>query len=444
MVEKPTPPSPIYDVIGIGLGPFNLGLAALLDPISEVNALFLEQKEQFNWHPGLLIEGTTLQVPFFADLVTMADPTSPYSYLNYLNEQKRLYHFYFYERFHIPRREYNHYCQWVSEQLDSCRFGERVTGVERVQDGEHSYLRVEVLQQRTGEIAEYLTKDLVLGVGSVPGLPDRFASLSAADIFHSAQFLQQVDRCRQARSITVVGSGQSAAEVFYTLLQEQREHEYRLDWFTRSDGFFPMEYSKLGLEHFSPDYTRYFHSLPQTKRDQRLSNQDLLYKGISANTIADIYDLLYERTVAGDQPPVRLLAMTEVQEIMANEAGENAAYTLTCVQREQEKRFTHGSDVVIMATGYQHRLPTCIDGIHDLIQWDDEGRFIVQDDYRLALTEEKADNQVYVQNGEMHTHGIGAPDLGLGAYRNAVIIQALTNKSIYPVEQKNVFQQFGV
>ncbi|MEK1828654.1 SidA/IucD/PvdA family monooxygenase [Priestia megaterium] len=27
-----------------------------------------------------------------------------------------------------------------------------------------------------------------------------------------------------------------------------------------------MEYSKLGLEHFSPDYTRYFYRLPQEKK----------------------------------------------------------------------------------------------------------------------------------------------------------------------------------
>ncbi len=32
--------------------------------------------------------------------------------------------------------------------------------------------------------------------------------------------------------------------------------DYRLDWLTRSEGFFPMEYSKLGLQHFTPEYTR--------------------------------------------------------------------------------------------------------------------------------------------------------------------------------------------
>ena len=56
-------------------------------------------------------------MPFLADLVTLADPTSPYSFLNYLHEQGRLYRFYFHERFHVLRREFEAYCQWVAAQL---------------------------------------------------------------------------------------------------------------------------------------------------------------------------------------------------------------------------------------------------------------------------------------------------------------------------------------
>ncbi len=41
----------VYDVVGVGLGPFNLGLAALADgEDTEGDALFLEQKPEFEWH----------------------------------------------------------------------------------------------------------------------------------------------------------------------------------------------------------------------------------------------------------------------------------------------------------------------------------------------------------------------------------------------------------
>jgi len=425
----------IYDIIGVGIGPFNLGLAALLDPLSEIDALFLDQKSQFQWHPGLLMEGTTIQVPFLADLVTMANPSSRFSFLSYLNAQSRLYHFYFLEDFHIPRREYNHYCQWVAQQLQSCRFGEQVDTI----SWQESLGCFEVKTQNL----TYHCHNLVLGVGSVPKVPPCFQGLETQDIFHSAQFLHQRDRIRHSQSVTVIGSGQSAAEVFYELLQEQQTYNYRLDWHTRSAGFLPMEYSKLGLEHFSPDYIHYFHSLPQPKRDRVLSQQNLLYKGISFNTIAQIYDLLYERTVAGNRPDVRLLPLVEVKEVEPITTNGKTTYRLSYRHVQQDQRFTHETNCVILATGYEHQIPDCIDGIRPLIQWDNQGRYIVNLDYRLALTQE-IPNQIFVQNGELHTHGVGAPDLGLGAYRNSVIINTLVGQTIYPVQRHNVFQQFGV
>ena len=112
-----------HDLLGVGIGPFNLSLAALLDPVDGVDAVFFDQADGFAWHPGLLVEGTTTQVPFLADLVTLADPTSRHSFLEYLRAHDRLYRFYLRERFHLPRREYDHYCRWVAGRLAACRFG---------------------------------------------------------------------------------------------------------------------------------------------------------------------------------------------------------------------------------------------------------------------------------------------------------------------------------
>lgn len=426
----------IYDIIGVGIGPFNLGLAALLEPVAETNALFLEQKPQFHWHPGLLIEGTTIQVPFLADLVTMADPSSRFSFLSYLQAQSRLYHFYFWEQFHIPRREYNHYCQWVAQQLPSCHFGQRVETISQQENSQ--CFEVQTRDITSGTISTYRCRNLVLGVGSVPRVPACLQDVLSENVFHSAEFLHRRDRTRQSKSITVIGSGQSAAEVFYELLQEQETYGYRLEWHTRSQGFFPMEYSKLGLEHFSPDYIHYFHGLSPERRERVLSTQNLLYKGISFDTIADIYNLLYERSVADSSPSVRLLSSVEVKEV--ERIGD--IYRLEYRHLQQDRRFAHETDCIILATGYHHEIPNCLAGIHPLIQWH-QGRYVVNFDYRLELTQE-IPNQIFVQNGELHTHGVGAPDLGLGAHRNSVIINAIARKTVYPVNSRNVFQQFGV
>jgi lysine N6-hydroxylase len=51
--------------------------------------------------------------------------------------------------------------------------------------------------------------------------------------------------------------------------------------------------------------------------------------------------------------------------------------------------------------------------------------------------------KVFVQNQEIHTHGVGTPDLGLGAYRAGQIINQLIGKAVYDTDALEVFQKFG-
>ncbi|MBZ5751686.1 MULTISPECIES: lysine N(6)-hydroxylase/L-ornithine N(5)-oxygenase family protein [Metabacillus] len=424
----------ILDVIGVGIGPFNLGLAALLEK-TDCTFMCFEQKSKFDWHPGMLLEGTTLQVPFMADLVTMVDPTSPYSFLNYLHEHERLYQFYFFEKFQIPRNEYNHYCQWVADRLNSLQFNSEVKQIKAHTEGK-TYFEVSV--QQGDIIKSYYCHHVVLGVGTKPVIPKDFQSLQNEQLYHSSQYKMKREKTLQAKSITVIGSGQSAAEIVFDLLQQQNEKNYELSWYTRSKGFYPMEYSKLGLEHFSPDYTRYFYQLEHEKKQRVLKNQALLYKGISFKTISDIYELIYERTIGGEKCPITMRALTELTEIERIEDS----HELTLYQYEQEVFQKTVSDVVIMATGYQSSFPSFLNGMKDELQFDEQCQLKIDEQYRVKTSIEGA--SLFVQNGELHTHGVGAPDLGLGAYRNAVIINQIVGKEVYKLYNRTVFQQFGL
>ncbi|WP_306055162.1 lysine N(6)-hydroxylase/L-ornithine N(5)-oxygenase family protein [Natronococcus wangiae] len=425
----------VHDVVGVGLGPFNLGLAAMVDDLEEdVDAVFLERDAEFRWHEGMLLEGTTLEVPFLADLVTLADPTNPHSYLNYLRETGRIYEFYFYETFQIPRREYDDYLRWAAERLESCRFSREVTAV-RWNDDEHYVVTAE--HPETGERFEYRGENLALGIGSRPRVPDHLRGHPESDVFHTARYRHNRHRALEADSITVVGSGQSAAEVFQDLLERQPEGGYRLDWLTRSDGFFPMEYSKLGLQHFTPEYARYVYELPQEVKDELVPNQDLLYKGVDPGTSAEIYDLLYRRSIGDREPDVGLFAMTEVRNI--EPVGD--AYALDCHQWQAGESFVHESDVVILGTGYERPIPDFLEPLEDRIEWDDRGRFGVTEDRRLEID---ATGDVFLQNAELHTHGVGVPDLGLGCYRNAKFVNRLVSREAYPEDDDTVYQDFSV
>ena len=439
MSLKQLRPKKIYDIIGVGIGPFNLGLAAMLDETGKKEALFLEKRTEFNWHKGMLIDGTTLQVPFFADLVSMADVKSKYTFLNYLQEHNRLYHFYFLENFHIPRKEYNHYCRWAAKQLESCRFGMTVEQVRPVDLAEGLLYEVIVKSENSGETDTYYARHLSVGIGTSPSVPSHIERQLGAKVIHSSEYMNKKEELLQANSITVIGSGQSAAEVFYDLALLQDNDSYTLNWFTRSSGFFPMEYSKLGLEYFSPDYTNFFYQLPASIKDDLLIKQDLLYKGISMDTIADIYDLLYEKSVGQVKPEIHLQAMTELVHL----ERVDDSHLLSLRQHVTGEVFELQSDVVILGTGYAPSFPHFLMSMQERIEWDKKNRYQITNDYRL-MTKDLEDNHIFIQNGELHTHGVGAPDLGLGAHRNAVIINKLYGKEIYPVSQKNVFQTFGM
>ncbi len=421
----------IHDFVAVGLGPFNLGLACLTEPIDELDGVFLEAAEDFDWHPGMMLRDATLQVPFLADLVTLADPASPYSFLAFLKDTGRLYSFYIRESFYPLRREYNQYCRWAAERLSSVRFGRRVVRVEHIPDEGGTYL----VTTATGE--RFRGRRLVLGIGTAPYVPASLRPVAEGEgtVLHSATYLDRKAELQELRSIAVIGSGQSAAEIYADLLGEIDDHGYQLTWLTRSPRFFPMEYTKLTLEMTSPEYTAYFQRLPADTRRALLREQRHLYKGISSDTVDAIFDALYTRQVHGGTDTT-LLTATEV--VGSRWEGEQAVLDLH--HTEQEEAFRIRAEALVLATGYRAEVPGFLEPVRDRIAWDADGRYAASSTY--AVDHER--REVFVQNGEEHTHGFVAPDLGMGAYRNSVIIAAMLGREVYPVEKRIAFQEFGV
>ncbi len=415
-------PATTHDLIGIGLGPFNLGLACLGDPLGDLDAVFLEAAGGFSWHPGMMLPDATLQVPFLADLVTLADPTSRFSYLAFLKDVGRLYPFYIRESFYPLRREYDDYCRWAAERLDSVRWGERVVAVEH--DGD-AY----VVRSATGRT--WRGQHLALGTGTAPRMP--FDVDGPA--LHSADYLSRKDDLLASGSVTVVGSGQSAAEVYADLLAEQERHGFELTWVTRSPRFFPMEYTKLTLEMTSPEWSSYFQALPAPRRAEVQRGQAALSKGISSETINAIFDELYRREATGGVDTT-LLTATEVR--AARWDGEG--YTLDLRHTEQETTGALRTESLVLATGYAPRVPEFLQPVRDRIRWDEHGRFLAGPTFAV----DHADAEVFVQNAEEHTHGFVAPDLGMGAMRSSVILSQVLGREPYPVERRIAFQEWGI
>ncbi|MFD3512267.1 lysine N(6)-hydroxylase/L-ornithine N(5)-oxygenase family protein [Streptomyces sp. NPDC058657] len=444
----PQAPQPApHDLVGIGIGPFNLSLAALADGIhGGLKTAFYEQRPAFHWHPGLLIEGATLQVPFLADLVTLADPSSPWTFLNYLRDSERLFPFYFAERFHIQRSEYDAYCRWVSGRLTGLHFGHQVDAVRW--NPERIAFEVDFTQLDPEGEAEALgrtyTRNLVLGIGTAPYIPEPLKPLAeapAVPVIHSADYLHHRANLLKADHVTVIGSGQSGAEVFLDLLRARPTGREKLTWLARTEAIAPMEYSKLGLEHFTPDYTRYFHALPEGVRDELLPRQWQLHKGIDADTIAAIHDELYRRTLDGGWPDVTITPGVHVR-TAGRVATTKVELHLEHTQQGTRSRLT--TDAVVLATGYRERpVDRLLAALDPYMKRDSSQRPRIDAHQRLLL-DPVVQGSVYVQNAERHTHGVGAPDLGLAAWRSAVILNSLTGTDAYPLPARTAFTTFGL
>jgi lysine N6-hydroxylase len=447
---RPGPADEPFDLLGIGIGPFNLSLAALADGIPALTAAFYDQRPGFRWHPGLLIDGATLQVPFLADLVTLADPASRWTFLNWLKSRERLFPFYFAERFHVHRAEYDAYCRWVAESLPTTHFGQQADTVRW--NAARGLFEVDHTQLDAHGEAEALgrtyARHLVLGIGTEPYVPEPLRPLAeapAVPVVHSARYTENRDRLLAAEHITVIGSGQSGAEVFLDLLRARPAGRERITWLARTPAFAPMEYSKLGLEHFTPDYTRYFHGLPEPVRDRLVPQQWQLHKGIDTETITAIHDELYRRTLDGGWPDAVLTPGVTVR--TAGRLGTREV-ELHLEHADQGTRTRLVTGAVVLATGYRERpLDRLLAPLAPVLRQDAAGRPAVDALHRLEL-DGPVTGRIYVQNAERHSHGVGAPDLGLAAWRSAVILNdltaLLTGEEHYPLPARTAFTTFGL
>ncbi|MEV6286922.1 SidA/IucD/PvdA family monooxygenase [Kribbella sp. NPDC051770] len=405
-----------YDVIAIGAGPFNLGLAALADGL-DLRVAVLDSRPEFTWHRGLMFDDAMLQVSFLADLVSLVEPAHRLSFLSYLGDNDRLYQFYVREQFHPTRREYESYLRWCAAQLDSLHFGREVTSVEW--DGSNFTVVAgdEVM----------VARHLVLGVGTEPSVPAALADLPATRLLHSGDYLYRREQLLGAGRVAVVGSGQSGAECTLDLL---RSAGPAVSWLTRTASFAPLDYSKLVLEMTTPSYVDYFHSLDEPVRDRLVKEQWRHYKGISSETLDQIHDLLYSQDVAAElQCGVAVTAAVD---------GPDGV-VLTLEHADSGRTFQHTCDVVVAATGYRNRaLEFLQPSVESLVQRDAAGRWAINRDHSVRGLE-----RMFVSNADLHSHGVAAPDLGIGAVRNATILNTVAGHEVFRLQKSTAFTSFA-
>ena len=257
------------DLIGVGAGPANLSLASLLTTARErgltsITATFFEREANVFWHSLQMFPGTLMQTEFYRDLVTPIDPTSRFSFLNYLKAQARLDQFFCSSTIYPTRREFEDYFRWVAGQIGDVIFGVAVNCVDY-----DTKKNVFVVDAETHGGCE--TKHLVFGCGGQPksGVEES-RSRRVVDVSRLLAFTfpETLDR------ILVVGGGQSAAECLSYLLDKFSERPVRIDWVTSETSFRALDTSNFSRETFSTAYAQVFSSLSSEARENQSGRQE--------------------------------------------------------------------------------------------------------------------------------------------------------------------------
>lgn len=185
-----------HPLIGIGFGPSNIALAIALKErettARAMHPVFIEKQPRFAWHKDMLLEQAHMQVSFLKDLATLRNPTSRFTFINYLHEKGRLQDFINLKTFFPSRHEFNDYLAWAASKFeDRCVYGQEVIEVlPEKRDGKVELLRVRS-RDAAGNVHERLGQNLVMSIGGTPSIPEQFKPLRGdARVFHSSAYLR--------------------------------------------------------------------------------------------------------------------------------------------------------------------------------------------------------------------------------------------------------------
>jgi L-ornithine N5-oxygenase len=419
------------DLIGVGFGPANLALAiALQEESPQTTALFLEAEADPVWQGGMLLDGSNMQNHPSRDLVTLRNPRSHFSFLNYLFEQGRLL-----EHLNLPmefplRKEYAQYIRWAADQFrEQAEFGVRVNGIEITDvDGRPAYAV-------TGsDGSRRLGRALVLGTGRTPFVPSPFDAVDSPRVVHLTRYLPAVRGLAQEppETVVVIGGSQSAVEIVLDLAA--RFPRARIVNYVRGFGLPLKDTSPFSEEGFFPGFTDYYYRASRSGKDvldayMRPTN----YSSSDADVLHELYVLIYEQRLDGDQR-VFVLGNRKVRAARADGTG----VSLDVEEVHTHDATTDRADLVVLATGFrdlgphsrQEPYPSVLSGVIDQFQFDADGYLVIEPEYRLRPLQ-GGTPPLFLNGLCESSHGIGdAGSFSLLSLRAATIVEGLRKEGI--------------
>ncbi|MGA4846508.1 lysine N(6)-hydroxylase/L-ornithine N(5)-oxygenase family protein [Streptomyces sp. G5(2025)] len=421
----------VYEVVGIGFGPSNLSLAVALEEHESkesgqpLSAAFFERQPTLGWHRNMLLPSAKMQISFLKDLATFRNPASRFSFISYLHAAGRLAQFVNNQEFFPTRQEFHDYLEWAESSFaDRVTYSSEVLSIKLPRaDGPADHVEVEMRDTGSrGATRLVKARNIVVSTGLVPKMPSGVARDER--IWHSSEFLEKFRKLDQSgvKRVAVVGAGQSAAEIVrfvYDALPDAT-----VCAIMPSYGYSIADDTPFANRIFDADAVDdYYHGTQRSKDSFWRYHKNTNYGVVDDEVIRDLHQRQYDDEVRGT-PRLEFLNLSRVDTV--KQTGDDVRLTMHSVRNDETYQLD--VDVLICATGYDSMEPTELLGeLEGHCLRDQEGRFRVERDYRLATTADVSCG-VYLQGGTEHTHGLASSLLSNIAIRSGEIADSIAER----------------
>lgn len=430
----------VQDLVCVGFGPASLAIAVALHDALEDEAAgktvkslktntpkitFLERQPKFAWHAGMQIPGAKMQISFVKDLATLRNPRSEFTFINYLHQNDRLVQFTNLGTF-LPRRmEYEDYMRWCAGWFEEVvAYSEDVVSIEadKTSKGSNAVSTFTVTSRNniTRELSSRRAKNVVIAVGGRPSIPKHFPQQNPR-VLHSSQYWTVSSKVfrdpTQPLKIAVIGSGQSAAEIFDNI--PSRFPSAKVSLLIRGSALRPSDDSPFVNEVFNPERVDdYYSQDPDLRAGQINLDKATNYGVVRLELLEHIYSELYTNRIkysSEEEWPQRILNHREVEQITElpddrlrlHIRNSSSKYYKASSPPEE----TMDVDLVLVAAGYIRNLhEDMLQGVRHLMPGGDvEGqKWSVGRNYRVNFEKGAVadDAGVWLQGCNEQTHGV--------------------------------------
>ncbi|ETI26199.1 hypothetical protein G647_02976 [Cladophialophora carrionii CBS 160.54] len=445
----PTPDaSEIHDLVCVGFGPASLAIAVALHDFLQLQkesashgaspkVRFLERQGGFKWHAGMLLPGAKMQISFIKDLATLRDPTSHFTFLNYLKKHNRLVQFSNLGTFLPSRLEFDDYLQWAASHFENVvEYSQEVESIlPHKREGAQKYDSFEIVSRNlsTGATLRLLSRNVVIAAGGRPAKPAVFPPYHER-VLHSSEYNTRIERLLSdkdgAYHVAVVGGGQSAAEVFSNLHSRYPNATTKLIF--RDSSLRPSDDSPFVNEVFNPEAVDAFYEQPENFRSANLKkNKATNYSVVRLELLEKLYDDLYLQSIK--QPDKsrwqhQILPLREISDVVDNGSNKRVDLELRNLDPlRKDRREVLSFDAVIVATGYRRDAHVEMLRNCQSINANPAGRWQAGRDYGLELDRERVEGAtgIWLQGCNEETHGLSDTLLSILSTRSGELVDSI-------------------